>query len=214
MADAEGLKSRLPKVILIAVLLLAVLFGAWFVYKSLLNKDNKKARTVQTIQVVRPPPPPPPDDKPPPPPPPPEKVEHFEQQQAPTPSDEPAPAEDLALDAAGSAGGDAFGFGSRPGGRDMIGGNGSSPFGAAQQRLGSQLHEILAADSRLKHKKFAGFVRIRVGQDGRIVEAVMAGSTGDPALDAAIQSDLQGKRIDPLPIEMPQPVMLRLAQKL
>ena len=214
MADPQGLRSRLPMIGLIVLLLVAVLVGGWFVYKSLHDKDKKSTRTVQVIQVVRPPPPPPPDDKPPPPPPPPEKVEHFEQQQAPTPSDEPAPAENLALDAAGSAGGDAFGFGSRVGGHDLIGGSGGSPFGAAQQRLGSQLHEILASDSRLKGKKFAGFARIRIAPDGKIIEAAMVGSTGDPALDSAIQADFLAKRIDPLPIEMPQPVTLRVAQKL
>ncbi len=214
MSDSQGLRSRLPVYGLIALLLLAVLTGGWFVWKSLSNKDKKPPRTVQVVQVVRPPPPPPEDKPPPPPPPPQEKLEHFDTPQAPTPNDEPAPAENLALDAAGSAGGDAFGFGSRQGGHDLIGGNGSSPFGSAQQRLGSQLHEILAGDARLKGKKFAGFARIRVGQDGRILEASIVGSTGDPAIDSAIQADFLNKKIEPLPIEMPQPVTLRVAQKL
>ena len=42
----------------------------------------------------------------------------------------------------------------------------------------------------------------------------MVGSTGDAALDSAIQADFLNKKIDPLPIEMPQPITLRVAQKL
>ncbi len=214
MAEPNKAKGRLPRIAFVIVLLLCVAIAARFVIQLLMTKDNKAARTVQVITVIKPPPPPPPDDKPPPPPPPPEKQEHFEQPPEPTPNDQPAPAENLALDAAGSAGGDSFGLGSRLGGRDMIGGNGTSPFGAAQQRLGAQLHDILSTDPRLKGKKFAGYARIRVSADGKILEATMVGTTGDPALDSAIASDFLSKHIDPLPIEMPQPVTLRVAQKL
>ena len=58
MSDSQGLKSRLPMYGLIALLLAAVLAGGWFVWKSLSNKDQKPARTVQVVQIVRPPPPP------------------------------------------------------------------------------------------------------------------------------------------------------------
>jgi periplasmic protein TonB len=215
MADAEGkgLRARLPLLAVLAVVLLLAAFLGWYILKALNDKSSKPPRTVQTIQVVRPPPPPP-EVKPPPPPPPPEKVEKFEQASPePTPNDEPAPAENLALDAAGSAGGDAFGFGSRPGGRDLIGGSGTAPFGAAQARLGSQLNELLSGDSRLKGKRFKGSVRVRIAEDGRIVEASVVSSTGDSAIDSAIQSGLLSKRVDPLPVEMPQPVTLYVVRK-
>lgn len=207
-------RSRLQLIVVSVLLGIMALLALWFVLKTLFSNDKKPPRTVQTIQVIRPPPPPPPEDKPPPPPPPPEKQEKFEQpQDEPTPNDEPAPAENLALDAAGSAGGDAFGFGSRPGGSDLIGGHGSAPFGAAQARLGQQLNDLLSAESRLKGKKFTGSVRVRIGEDGRITEAVMIGSTGDPVVDSAIQAGLLSKRVDPLPLEMPQPITLRVVRK-
>lgn len=214
MAEPKGIKDRLPMIALAIVLVIAIVAGIWFVISSLAKAGKDKQRTVQTIQVIRPPPPPPPEDKPPPPPPPPEKVEHFEQQSPePTPNDEPAPAENLALDAAGSAGGDAFGFGSRPGGHDLIGGTGTAPFGAAQARLGGQLNDILAGEARLKGKKWSASVKVRISEEGRITEAQVVGSSGDTAVDAVIQSSLLGKRVDPLPLEMPQPVTLRINRK-
>ena len=214
MVDKTTAGSRRLQMGVIAVLLVLFVLGAWYVWHELGKAGNKKERTVQTIQVIRPPPPPPPEDKPPPPPPPPEKVEHFEQQQPePTPNDDPAPAENLALDAAGSAGGDAFGFGSRPGGHDLIGGSGTAPFGAAQARLGSQLRDILSALPCLKGKRVKDDVKVRIGEDGRVLEATVMASTGDASADRCIQTETIGKRVDPLPVEMPQPVRLRIVYK-
>ncbi len=215
MADSPGFKARLPKIALGVALVLALVAGLWFVLKALGTKDNKPARTVQTIQVIRPPPPPPPDEKPPPPPPP-EKVEHFEQSQPdPTPTDEPAPSEDLALDAAGTAGGDAFGLAARPGGRDITGGSGTAPFGWYQNRLASQLSEKLSADPKLKGKKFTVSVRVWIDHDGRIKEVAVSNGTGDSALDSAVQAAISGmqKFAEAPPMEMPQPVTLRIVRK-
>lgn len=216
MADSPTLRSRLPAIALGIVLLIVVVAGILFVIKSLKGKGNKPARQVQVVQVVRPPPPPPPPESQPPPPPP-EKTEKFEQSEPdPTPQDSPAPAENLALDAAGAAGGDAFGLAARPGGRDMIGGGGTAPFGGYQSRLSSQLNEKLSGDSRLKAKKFTVSVRLWIEPDGRIREVLVTNSTGDQALDAAIQSSIASlQRLpEPPPLEMPQPVTLRITRKI
>ena len=215
MAENKGLKQRLPLIGISIVMLIIVCVGLLFVLKSLKNKNSKPARTVQVVQVVRPPPPPPPPENQPPPPPP-EKQEKYEQAEPePTPDDDQSPAQDLGLDAAGTAGGDAFGLAARPGGHDMIGGNGTAPFGGYQARLSSQLNDRLSNEKNVKSKRFTVSVRLWIDREGRIGQVKIVDSTGDPGLDSAIQAAIVAinRLPEPPPVEMPQPITLRILRK-
>ena len=188
---------------------------AWWLHGALSVKPARVNRTVQTVTLVRPPPPPP-EDRPPPPP--------EEQPKEPVPMDspepqqadnEPAPSEQLGLDAEGTAGGDAFGLAARKGGRD-IAGSGGAAFAWYTGRLKDNVSERLSGDPRLRAKRFSVTVKVWIQSDGRIQEVQLASTTGSPDLDKLIQGALAsvGRLAEPPPIEMPQPVSLRIVSRI
>lgn len=193
------------------VLLLGVILWA---AREFSGEPEKPARSVQVVQVMRPPPPPPPEETPPPPPP--EKVEEPlpQDEPEPTPSDEPAPSEQLGLDADGTAGGDGFGLAARKGGRDITG-SGGAIFAWYTTRLKDNIVERLGDDPKIRAKKFSLQVRVWIDADGRVRDVRLANTTGDQALDSAIESALSGlpKMTEPPPVEMPQPISLRIVSR-
>jgi len=57
-------------------------------------------------------------------------------------------------------------------------------------------------------------VRIWPDATGRIARARLVGTTGDPALDAAINEALTGWQLaEPPPADMPAPILLRLTSR-
>src|SRR5208337_4716971 len=115
-------------------------------------KGTKPPRQTQTVTLIRPPPPP--IDQPPPPPPPDRPKEEIAQNEPePSPSDDSAPSPQLGLDAEGTAGGDSFGLAARKGGHDLVG-SGGAVFGWYSACNEATTTEKLAADSRLRSKKF------------------------------------------------------------
>lgn len=215
MDRKHRLLGRLPLLIggTLGALLVAGLI--WFIYESVGAKDEKSKREVQVVQVIRPPPPPP--DEPPPPPPPEEKIEEpIEQQEPePTPADEPTPSEQLGLDADGSAGGDAFGLAARKGGRDLTG-SGGAAFAWYTGMLRDRLLDRLSDDQRVRSKRFVVVVSVWVAPDGTVREAKLASSSGNREVDAAIVGALGelGKLRDAPPLEMPQPINLRVVSRI
>jgi periplasmic protein TonB len=197
--------------VIATVLLLGVIL---WVAREFSGEPEKPARTVQVVQVVRPPPPPPPEETPPPPPP--EKVEEPlpQDEPEPAPSDEPAPSEQLGLDAEGTAGGDGFGLAARKGGRDITGGGGAI-FAWYTTRLKDNIVERLSDDPNIRAKKFSLQVRVWIDADGRVRDVRLANTTGDRTLDGAIESALSGlpKMTEPPPVEMPQPISLRIVSR-
>jgi periplasmic protein TonB len=186
--------------------------GAYALIKGLLSgAPGQPKKIVQEIKVIRPPPPPP--DVPPPPPPPPEEkvdVQEPEKQPDPTPSDEPPPSEQLGLDAAGSAGGDAFGLAARQGGRDLLA-SGGSAWAWYSNVMQNDMKECLADDKQVQ--KGTLHVQLWLGDDGTVDRVTLARSTGDRARDKAIEADVQKRcpRISHAPpAGTPQPVTLRL----
>lgn len=196
-------------VIALAALIALVLF----VWRYVSQKDEGPKREVQVVQVIRPPPPP---DQPPPPPPPEEKIEEPlpQDEPEPTPADEPSPAEQLGLDADGSAGGDAFGLAARKGGRDITG-SGGAIFGWYTTLVKDQVSDCLGADDRVSRAKFSVVLRVYVNEDGTLRDASVATSTGDRALDGAIEAALRcgGRVRERPPLEMPQPISLRVVSR-
>lgn len=214
MDRRHRLLRRLPLVAGATVALAALVGLVLFVWRYVSQQDEGPKREVQVVQIVRPPPPPP--DQPPPPPPPEEKIEDPlpQDEPEPTPSEEPAPSEQLGLDAEGSAGGDAFGLAARKGGRDITG-SGSAIFGWYTTLVKDQVSDCLASDQRVNREKFAVVLRVWVNADGTLRDARVASSSGDPSLDDAIESALRcGARVrERPPLEMPQPISLRVVSR-
>jgi periplasmic protein TonB len=210
MDRRQKLLRRLPIIVGGVAMVLMVAGFVFVVYRYATNKDVKAERKVQVVQLIRPPPPPP--DQPPPPPPP-EKVDEAlpQDEPEPSPSDAPAPSEQLGLDTEGGAGGDAFGLAARKGGHDLTGGGGAI-FAWYTTRLKDVVAEKLADDSRIRSKRFSVAVKVWIEADGRVREARLASSTGNHELDSAIETAL-GKlprMSEPPPIEMPQPISLKI----
>ncbi len=201
----------LPLAVGAAVVALVVLGLIWLI-GSLERPEEPKRQTVQTVQLVRPPPPPP---EPPPPPPPEEKVEEPLPQDTPeeAPPEEAAPAEQLGLDAEGVAGSDGFGLAARRGGQGL--GLGGAAFAWYTAMLKDSILDVLTADERLRRGSYQLTVRVWLTNSGEIERIKLASTSGDRALDAAIEQALEkiGRVREPPPIEMPQPVTLRIVSR-
>ena len=177
------------------------------------SKDAKPARQVQVVQIIRPPPPP--QDQPPPPPPPDKVDEPLPQDQPePSPSDAPAPSEQLGLDSEGGAGSDAFGLAARKGGHDITG-TGGAVFAWYTQLLKDVIVDRFTSERLLRTKKFTVVVRVWIGPDGEIQNARLASATGNRDVDGAVESALShlGKLREPPPIEMPQPISVKIVSR-
>ena len=201
------------------VALLVVAVAAWFLVRMLGNGDApKKKKVIQEIALLKPPPPPPPPKTPPPPP----KEEIKEKIDVPKPDNAPAKAEapppgpDLAVDAAGGAGGDGFGLVGRKGGADLIGSGtgGGSKFGWFGALVKERLQEVIARDRKLRELgDFQRLVNVWVDANGAITRVELVGHSDNAEIDNALRQLLRS--VPPVrqgaPADMPQPVRLRVA---
>ena len=215
MAEVRAKRSLLPRLGAgIAAIALIVGF-VWFVRIMMASKTSKPDRQVQIVQLIRPPPPPPPPDQPPPPPP--EKTQESlpKDEPEPTPNEEPPPAEPMGIDAQGSAEKTRLDLPHAHGGSDLIGGNGKAIFAWYTNRLKDAVQERLAADSQIGTKRFSCSVRVWLEADGRIKQVKLATTSGDRALDQRIESDLSSlaRLSDSPPLEMPQPITMKIASR-
>jgi periplasmic protein TonB len=211
MARTRSIQRAIPYAIfaVVGLAVMSVLF--WYVRTLLASKVDKSQRqVVQVIKIIRPP-----EAPPPPPPPPPEKVP--EPIVPPTPEDKPVDQSDsqqLGIDAEGSAGGDSFGLTGRPGGRDLVGG-GTGAFVWYTTMLKDLVQDVLSSDTRARRGKYTVVVRVWVARDGRIERVALTQPTGNHELDSAIEQALnRGGRVrEAPPIEMPQPVTLKIVSR-
>lgn len=157
------LLKYLPTLLVIIALALAVLLAIWV--KGLFSQDDVQQRKmVQQITVINmppPPPPPPPQQKPPEP----EPEEVVEEQPEDPQPEEPAAepvAQDLGLDADGTAGGDGFGLVARKGGAGLLGSGGYSAY------MKNELQKALMADKRLRHLEYKALVKVWFDDAGSI----------------------------------------------
>lgn len=175
--------------------------------------DQPKRQVAQVVQLVRPPPPPP--EQPPPPPPPEEKIEEPLPQDTPdeAPPDDAAPAESLGLDAEGVAGSDGFGLAARRGGREI--GLGGSAFGWYTTMLKDSILDVLSEDERVRRGSYQVTVRVWLTKSGEVERIRLAGTSGNRELDSALEIVLQklGKVREAPPLEMPQPITLRIVSR-
>lgn len=183
----------------------------WFWARSMMSVKPTATRQVpQVVQLIRPPPP---VDVPPPPPPPPEKVEEQLPQNEP---DQPAdsPAEQLGLDADASAGGDSFGLVARKGGADLLG-TGSAIFGRYTSLLKDTILDKLLENDRVRRGSYSIVLRVWVARDGQVSRVALTQSSGQRELDSEIERQLtHSLRVNEAPpLEMPQPVTLKITSR-
>lgn len=213
--------ARFVPALVIALVVIAVVVGLYFIKKMLDDKPGSAKKAVQQITVIQPPPPPPP-----PPeqkieePPPPEEPKIEEPKPVPeelpdTPSDEPPPGADLGVDADGGAGGDGFGLVGRKGGRSLLGGN--NPFGWYSNAVLSDISDVLNENTKLRKRAYRTTLKIWLTPGSNSISKVaLATSTGDEALDKEIVNAVlkMGKLSEKAPLEMPQPLMVNIKARL
>jgi protein TonB len=207
----QRLYRRVPLIAGVAIVIVVTGLLVWFVSGFMHKKpEGSKRQVAQVVKIIRPPPP----DQPPPPPPP-EKVDEPIPQDTPEPTPQAdAPSEALGVDADGSAGGDGFGLAARKGGRDLLGSS-NGAFAWYTGMLKDSILEKLSEDERIRHGSYAAIVRVWVASDGRVERVTLAQSTGDRTRDAAIEESLTklSRVREAPPLEMPQPITLRIVSR-
>jgi protein TonB len=183
-----------------------------FIHSMLNSQPAMVKKFAQEVKIIRPPPPP--EVEPPPPqeedvnvPPPEEQPQQADNQ--------PAPGDQLGLDADASGAGDGFGLMARKGGRDLLA-SGEGAFAWYTGMLQNAIRDRLQDDKKARGSAYSVVVRIWVKPDGSVERVKLASSTGDRELDTAIEGALTGhvSIAQAPPIEMPQPVSLRIVSRI
>lgn len=214
---------RLPVLLGIGFALLIAL-GIWFL-KDKFQKPPQTKKVVQQITMLQPPPPPPPPPEQKPPEPEEvkeEKVEEPEPEPEPEPeqAEEAPPAEDLGIDAEGTAGGDGFGLAARKGGASLLGGGGGGNAiiwygGQIKRQVEDQLQGLLAG-SDAAQSGFTVVIAVWVADDGKISRSELVSGSGKTHVDQAIRDALPRLRANigkAPPGSMPQPVRIRVMSR-
>jgi periplasmic protein TonB len=209
-------RRYLPRLAGAVIALLLVAGFVWFVRTMMAGKVTKPDRKIQVVQLIRPPPPPPPPDQPPPPPPPKTEDQLPKDQPQPKPEDQQAPPQPLGVDAAGSAGSDAFGLAARSGGSDLIGGTGTAPFAWYTNRISDTIRDRLSAAACAKSVKGSLSIHVLLEADGRVKQIKLASTTGSQQADQCIDQALASitHMSDPVPPGMPAQVNLEVVSRI
>lgn len=183
------------------------------------SKSTSPKRYIQQVTLIQPPPPPPPVVKPPPP-----EVKQEVNVPKPqdTPKDEPDQAaklppidDNLGLDAAGVAGGDAFGLVGKQGAADLIG-EGGSRFRWYMGVVQNDISAALSDHEDIRKDRYTVIVKLWLASDGKVQRFQLVKATGKHALDKKLElalGDVQRISEAP-PEEMPQPIELRIDSRL
>jgi protein TonB len=223
--DRKVVKGSAGKKILISLTVVGMVAAVTVISASLMKEGkSKKRQVVQTISLVKPPPPPPPP-KPEVKPPEPEmkkevKIPEPDKTPDPKPADAPPVSEQLALDAAGTAGTDGFGLGSKQGGRDVttIGGGaggGGDRYAWYAREVQKRIQDALARNPKLQGSEYRIIVKIWINSDGRIEQSEVQDAARNPGLADIVKAAIaETPRLGEMPpTDMPQPVRLRLTSR-
>ena len=208
----------------VALILVAglVLAGLFYLGKALMSGGSTHKKAVTTVKLL-------PDTPPPPPPPPPKEppkeqpkeVKEVKEIQQPKPDPSP-PAEVLKMEGAAGDGPSPFAAGavnSEYKGGDVgtkIGGGPSKyQFAYYTGMIKSHIEQALAKDKTLASGAYKVVVKVWVASNGRIQRFEIAGSSGDPVIDALIKKvvDEMPALAESPPSDMPQPVKLRVTAR-
>lgn len=211
---SQRFRRLVPVLSGVVVVALVVAGLIWLIRDMQQQPEEPQRQVAQVVKLIRPPPPPP--EPPPPPPPPEEKIEEPLPQETPeeAPPEESQASEQLGLDAEGVAGADGFGLAARKGGRDLLG-TGGAAFAWYTGSLKDRILEFLSEDERVRRGKYQVTVSVWVRNDGSIEQIKLRSTSGDRGLDEAIEASLHRmqRAQEAPPIEMPQPVTLRIVSK-
>lgn len=228
--DEPGFFRRHRMWIVTGVVIL-VAGGAYLAFSGKGESKKKSSAKVVSIMPVMPPPPPQPTPAPTPPPqqeqtPPPDvKQPEFEEEKQPdSPPQQEAKAdtpEEPAPMGSNIQGAGNDGFGLRGGGNGVIGGTGTgkgkggSKWGWYAGQVQSRVADALSKHRRTRSASMEIKVRIWADPSGRVTRAALAASTGDSALDQAIQNEvLTGLQLQEAPpADMPMPIVMRISAK-
>lgn len=135
----------------------------------------------------------------------------------------------LSLAAEGEGPGDAFNLVGNPGGRGILtggglgdgsgdelgegGGGGSARFGWYYARIATEIEAAFRKQKVLAGASARVELRVWADADGRILRVQLVKSTGDPAVDDAIQSVVGLKLREPPPPDIPMPMIARLTAR-
>lgn len=213
MSTKTNVAKKLPMIL--AVLAIAFAVGVGFLIKYYLTKDVKEPKKiVQQITIVAPPPPPPP-------PPEPEEEEEteIEEEVVEEQIDEAMPedtmdqvaGEDLGMEGEGTAGGDGFGLVARKGGRGLLGGG--SSYAADVQ---AEITDVISADDSLRYQEYSAILKLWIDEMGMLERFELDQKSGNPEAEKRLKQLLA--RLDRFkdgpPLEMPQPIKLRIRSQL
>jgi len=221
--------SRSKHRLIIGGMLSIVLLGGIVSFLTSGPKSNRPAaRKSEFITVTLPPPPPPPPLKIEPPKPkevePPKEEEMVEQdpveenEPPPEAAPEAPPSEDLGTNITGGSGPDMGLTRGGGNGNGRIGGTGrrgGSKWGYYAAQIQSTVADALRRNSSTKSASFSMQVRVWADANGRITRASLVGSSGNPAVDAAIKNQiLTGLQLPQAPpAGMPMPINLRITAR-
>jgi protein TonB len=214
VTEKKSFARFVPLIAGTAIVVVVTVLLIWGVRNLMQDKpDQPKRQVAQVVKLIRPPPPPP---EPPPPPPPEEKIEEPLPQDTPeeTPPDESSPAEQLGIDAEGVAGADGFGLAARKGGRDLLG-SGGAVFAWYTSMLKDSILDVLSEDESIRRGTYQVTVRVWLTQEGTVERIKLASTSGSQELDSAIEKALEkmSRVREAPPLEMPQPVTLRIVSR-
>lgn len=209
MSLRAAIGKRLPQILGVVLVVLAIGLGS-FIQDLLGEKKVEQKKVVQQITLVAPPPPPPPPE----PEPEPEVEEPIEEPVDESLPDEPmddSPSQDLGLDADGSAGGDGFGLLARKGGSGLLGGGSSYAV-----EVQTAITDLLSEDEQLRHQGYQAVLKLWIDERGRLQRYEIQQREGNPKVKGILQTALANITSfeNPPPIEMPQPIKLRIKSQL
>jgi protein TonB len=207
MAIHRRLIRYLPRLLGILIAIVLGYFIIQFLGTKSEEPQHKKVMQQVTMISLPPPPPPPPEMQP--------EVQEpeevMEKMDEAMPDEDPGPdaGNELGLDADGSAGGDGFGLLARKGGRGVIGGG----YGAL---VVQEINALLVDDDRLRNKEYTVVLRIWISPSGTIERYKIDKKTGDESVISMITSALKqlGSISEGPPLEIPQPIRLRIKSKI
>ncbi len=218
--EEEGFLRRNRVLIAVGAIGAALAAYAAFGPSSEVEGPVTRAAVPINIQIAPPPPPPPP---------PPPKVEPpRDEEMELQPDEEDAPPEPepdtgpapITTNNVGDGGPDAFNLGKAGARRSGTGtgrrlGSGGSRFGDYAAQVQNSIASAMRRNSKTKSANLAVTARIWTDQTGRVTRAKLNGSTGDPAVDSALQNEvLTGLQLDsPPPVGMKMPINLRLTAR-
>jgi len=198
---------------LFGALLIALVIYFLIALLSSTNDKPVRKKMVQQITIITPPPPPPPPQ-------PPEQApeaQEPEEEAVAEEMDEAMPDEDmgedigndLGLDADGSAGNDGFGLKARKGGRGLFGGG----YGAL---VVQQINTLLVNDERLRGKEYTVLLKLWISETGDIERYKIDRKKTDAKIIAMLESAIKkmGSVSSGPPLELPQPIRLRIKSRL